>query len=97
MISTSRVGGSPRLPIRFPSSFLKSGILNSRDASNRLNEFAPAIALRRQHLASGRGQPVIPATALTGFFDPAATNPAAFFQAIEQWIKRCDIEPKRAA
>src|SRR3954463_2027151 len=69
-----------------------SGMFISRDPVHRQHELAPRVALRREHGAAGGGQPVVAAAALTGFFDPAAKDPAALFQAIQQWIQGGDAE-----
>src|SRR2546423_13690955 len=72
-------------------------MLNPGDTADRLDEFTPTFPLGFQNLFAGGCEPVITATALTGFLHPAATDPAALFQAVEERIKGSHIETKRAA
>src|SRR5688572_12137844 len=71
-------------------------MLNSGDLADRADELAPAIPLRLQRLPASRSQAIITPAALAGFFDPAASNPAAFFEAIKKRVKRSDIEMQNA-
>src|ERR1041385_2826547 len=72
-------------------------MLNPRDEADGLDELPPSFALCLENLSAGRRQPVITASPLPGLLHPAATDPAAFFQAIEQRIKRGHIETQRSA
>src|SRR5262245_24811286 len=74
-----------------------SGMFDSCDAVDRLDELAPRAALRRQHGGAGRRQPVVAAPALAGLLDPAALDPPALFEAIEQRIERRRAESEHAA
>src|SRR5215813_13042131 len=56
----------------------------------------PRLALLGQDLLARSRQLVIPATALTGFLDPAAFNQSSFFHSIQQWIERRDVELQNA-
>src|SRR5262249_62043945 len=62
-----------------------------------LDDRAPGAALRRKPGGARRRQPVVAAPALAGFFDPAALDPAALFEAVEQRIQRSDTELEGAA
>src|SRR5262245_59662208 len=74
-----------------------SSTFNSRDPADRVGELAPGVALRLQHLLSGRRQPVVAAAALTRPLDPAALDPAALLEAIQQRIQRRDAELQHTA
>src|ERR1019366_3331169 len=95
-ISASRAGA------RFKSaSFLRigsfqSGIFDSGDAADGIDEGLPALALGGQDFAPLRGQPVIASPALAALLDPAALNPAAFFEAIQQRVERRRVKTERA-
>src|SRR5215213_10660067 len=71
-------------------------MFESGDAVDGLDKFAPAIALGREHLSACGRQAVVTTSSLSRFFDPAALNPTAFFESIEQRVKRSDIEPQCA-
>src|SRR6266446_6230824 len=71
---------------------LKSGMLDSGNQADRLYEFPPAIALRRENLPPGRGQAVITPSPLPGLLHPTAANPAALLQPVEERVKRSDVE-----
>src|SRR5436190_12747885 len=72
-------------------------MLNPGDPPDGLDEFAPAFALRLQDLLAGWGEPIVTATALPCFLDPASSDPAPLFQAIEKRIERSDIEAQMSA
>src|SRR6185503_13432904 len=74
-----------------------SGMFHPGDAADRPGELAPGAALRGQHLRAGRGQAVIAAPALAGLLDPAALDPAALLEAVEQRIEGGDAELQHAA
>jgi hypothetical protein len=63
-----------------------SGMFGSGDAVHGRDEGAPRVAPNRQNLPCSLGDPVVPAMALTGPLDPAALDPAAVFQAVQQRI-----------
>src|SRR5207342_139486 len=76
---------------------LNSGMLNPGNTADGFDEFHPAFPLRFENFCAGRSEPVVTAPALPGLFDPAAANPAAFFQPIKKRVKRRDIEMERTA
>src|SRR2546427_6338531 len=55
-------------------------------------KLAPGVALRLQHLLARRRQPVVAAAALSRFFYPAALNPPALLEAIQQRVERGDAK-----
>src|SRR3954471_1216825 len=63
-----------------------------RDPLNRLDELAPVIALRGQHLAAFRSQPIEAPAALARLLDPASRDPAALLEAVEQRVQRGHLE-----
>src|SRR6185369_17485018 len=67
-------------------------MVDSCDAVDRFGKRPPGITLRGQHRGAGRRQAVVAPAALAGFFDPAAEDPAALFEAIEERIERRDAE-----
>src|SRR5262245_5929773 len=96
-LSASRVGGRFNFGSRRRTSARKSGMLNSGDATDRGDELAPTFPLPREHFPACRREAVVAPSTLSGFFDPAATNPAAFFESVEKWIERSDVEAQGAA
>src|SRR6267378_2214960 len=96
-ISASRTGDNWSSARRALISTLKSGMLNSSDEVDRLDELTPASALLRQHVFARGRQAIVAAPPLPRLFNPAATNPVPFFQSIKQRIKGSDIESNRAA
>src|SRR2546429_9838644 len=96
MISASRAGGSPSSARRALISALKSGMLNSGDAVDRLDELDPAMALLRQHPFARRRKAIIAAAKLPGFFSPPTADPVQFFLTIEQGVQRSDVESEGA-
>src|SRR5689334_22860456 len=97
MISASRVGWSRKRDKRFLISVFQSGMFDTRDAVDRLDELPPAVALGGQHLFPFGRQAVVTAAALAGVLHPAALNPAALLQAVEQGVERGDVETQTAA
>jgi len=96
-MSMARAGEISALARRSLMARRKSGILDSGDPADGLNEIAPAITLRGENFFPRRRKPVITASALPRFLDPPAPNPTAFLESIKQGIKRGDIEAERAA
>src|SRR5437868_10301562 len=96
-ISASRAGESPRSIRRILISLRKSGILDPGDPADSFDEFAPAITLRGENFFAGRCESIITAAALSLVLHPAAATPTTFLKSIQAWIKRGDIEAKRAA
>src|SRR6478672_2761711 len=96
-ISASRTGDNWSSASRALISTLKSGMLNSSDEVDRLDEFPPAGALLRKHVFARGRQAIVATPALPRLFNPAATNPVSFFKSIKQRIKRSDVESNRAA
>src|ERR1043166_6141876 len=97
MISASRAGDRLKPSSRFRISFLKSGMLKSRDQIDGFDELAPSLPLRLENLSARAREPIVTAAPLTGLFHPAAADPSAFFEAIKQRIKRSHVETQRAA
>src|SRR5204863_4239709 len=91
-ISFSRVGERFNPTSRFLISSLKSGMLDSCDAADRFHKLAPAIPLRRQRFLARRRQPIVTPPPLPRLLDPATPNPSPLFEAIQQRIKRSDVE-----
>src|SRR5262245_10811018 len=75
----------------------KSGILDARNAIDGGHEFTPRPALRFEDAGARGREAVVAAAALAGLLDPAAVNPAAFFETVEQRIERRDAELEHAA
>src|SRR5688572_31986567 len=65
-----------------------SGMLGLRDASDGGDEALPPRSLLSQDLLAGRSQAVIAPSPLTFFLDPAAGDPAALLEPVEQRIER---------
>jgi hypothetical protein len=72
-------------------------MVESRDAVDGFGELAPRFALRCQDAGAGRREAVVAAAALAGFLDPAAEDPAALLEAVEQRIEGGDAEVEGAA
>src|SRR5687768_18584813 len=73
-----------------------SDIFVSCDPAHGLDESGPRLLLLRQHATAFGGDFVKAAAPLVGFFDPRPLDPAAFLEAIEQRIKRIDMEGELA-
>src|SRR3954470_13509933 len=63
-----------------------------RDQLNRLDELAPVITLRGEHLAPFCRQAIKAPAALAGLLDPSSRDPAALLQPAEQWVERGHLE-----
>src|SRR5712692_8120584 len=74
----------------------RSGGLGSGDPVDRLDEVPPLVPLSGQHLSALGGQPVVASPSLPGFLHPAAFDPAALLQPVEEGIERGDVEAQRA-
>src|SRR5688500_12625584 len=61
------------------------------------DELAPSVALRGEDFAARGRQAVVAPAAPSGLLDPAAQNPAAAFEAVEQRVERGDVEAEHAA
>src|SRR5262245_42146418 len=72
-------------------------MFHSRNAADRLHEFAPRVALGGKHVGAERRQPAIAAPPLAGLVDPAPEDPAALLESIEQRIEGGDAEFQDAA
>ena len=57
-----------------------------------VDEIKPGSALGFEDLLSIVCQPVVAPPSLARFFHPSSGNPSTFFQAIQQWVKRGDVE-----
>src|SRR5262245_25211777 len=75
----------------------RSRVWHAGDLAERGDEAGPIFALRGQHPASGIGDAVMTAAALTGFFDPAPANPPAILEPVERRVQRGEREPERPA
>src|SRR6185437_8990820 len=71
-------------------------MFQSCNALHGSHKFNPGVALLLQDEAACRRELVIAAAALAGFFHPAALDPAALLQPVQQRIKRRDVEGERA-
>src|SRR5258706_4066230 len=74
-----------------------SGMFDSGVSVDGVGELAPRAALRREDARTGGGQPVVAAPALARFLDPAADDPAALLEPVQQRIQRGDAEFQHAA
>src|SRR5262245_18858495 len=77
--------------------YRQSGTFDSRDPTDRVRDLTAGVALRLQHLLAGWREPVVPAPALARLLDPAALDPAALLEAIQQRIERRDAELQHTA
>src|ERR1051325_314041 len=75
----------------------QSGMLHSGNPADRENELAPGVALRGEHVGADGRQTVVATAALSGLLDPAAQNPAALLESVEQRVQRRDAELQQAA
>src|SRR5580658_2506386 len=96
--SSSMISPSCAPSIFIPASFcrtisLQSDIIDSCDAPDGVGKLLPAFSLSGQNLSALRGEAIEAAPALACLFDPAPVDPSAPFQAVEQGIERCDVEP----
>src|SRR5262249_49945406 len=73
-----------------------SGMFVSSNPADGLDEIAPRVALRSQHARAGWRQPVVAPPPLARLLDPAALDPAALLQPVEQRVERCDAEAEQA-
>src|ERR1019366_2098721 len=96
MISASRAGARFRSANCWRIGSFQSGIFDSGDAADGLDERLPALPLGSQDLAPLRGQPVIAPAALAALLDPSALDPTALFEAIQQRVKRRRVKTERA-
>src|SRR5262245_59924277 len=93
MSSLSRTFAFHPLPFTFAFYLLPfSDRLHPRYPVDGLDERPPRVALRCQDVRTGGREAVVAPAALPGLLDPAALDPAAFFEAIQQRIKGCDTE-----
>src|ERR1700678_3506020 len=73
----------------------QSGMFFSGNSIDRVDKIAPGVALFLQNCLAQSSQLVVSPPALTSLFDPSPNNESTFFEAIEQRIKRGDIELER--
>src|SRR3954463_4216055 len=90
--SRSRAGRSDRRASRAASRRFQSGMFGPRDELNRLDELAPVITLRGEHLAAFCRQPIKAPAALARLLDPSPRDPAALFEPVEERIERGHLE-----
>src|SRR5262245_6533038 len=69
-----------------------SGMFDSGDTADGFDEVAPSVALRFEHLRARWCQTVVAAAPLARLLDPAALDPAAFLEAVQQWVQGGDAE-----
>src|SRR5438128_10745014 len=101
-MSSMRAGSASTPASRARSSGVQSGraasgIARLQDAVHAGHELRPRAALLLQHLLAFGGHPVVATASLSRLLDPAALNPAAVLEAIEQGIERRGLEPHGAA
>src|SRR5262249_19348982 len=75
----------------------RSRMFGPGDAVDGIDELAPGVALRGEDVGAGRRQPVEAPAALPGLLDPAALDPPALLQAVQEGIEGCNAERNRAA
>src|SRR5262245_7469253 len=92
MISASRVGRSRSVARRCRRSPFQSGMIDSRDEAHRLDERFPGLALAGEDAPALGREAVEAAPPLAGLLDPAAAQPAALLEAVEQGVERRDVE-----
>src|SRR5437764_14533672 len=97
MIADSRAGSSPRPARCGRMSLAQSGIFCSGNLVYGARERDPRASLLLQHLASLRGELVVAAAPLAGFFNPAAFDEPTLLQPVKQRIKRSNVEAQHAA
>src|SRR5690349_18132255 len=73
-----------------------SGMIEARDPIDRSHELLPSRALLGEHLCAHRRQAVVASSPLPCLFDPAALDPAALFESIQQWIQRGDAKTEES-
>jgi hypothetical protein len=73
-----------------------SGRFDLCDAVERSEKISPDLSLMVENLSTRRSKFVIPASALTGFLDPAASYPSARLQAVKQRVERSDMKLQSA-
>src|SRR5262245_18279553 len=95
-ISFSRCTDSRSGARRRRSSGFQSGTFCSHNPVDGGDEGLPAAALLGQDAAARRREAITAAAALVRPFDPAALNPAALLEAVEQRIQRRNIEAHRS-
>src|SRR5260370_39421979 len=87
-MSVSRVGERFSGGRRRRISGFHSGIFCLRDAIDASHELPPAAKLRGKDSAALASHTIITAAALSAFFNPAALQPSASFQAVEHLGER---------
>src|SRR5690242_1844325 len=92
MISASRGGDSLRGSRRLEISSFQSGTFDLRDAVDSLDKSLPAAALRGENSPALASEAVVAPAALAVLLHPAAFEPAAFFEAIEERIEGSDVK-----
>src|SRR5215208_1701735 len=101
-MSSSRFGSASRPARRERMAMPQSGrgparsgpsdMFGLQDAVDASHELAPGAALHVEPLLALGGDPVVAAAALAGLLDPAAEDPAALLEAVEQRVERGDLE-----
>src|SRR5690348_12186468 len=95
MISTSRAPRSPSPASRSRTIAFQSGIFDPRNAPYRFGELQPTLPLRGEHFAPRRSQPVKAPPPLPRLLHPAALNPTAPLEPVQQAIQRRHLERER--
>src|SRR5258706_16145394 len=95
-MAASGVGARLRLSSRCLTSFFQSGMFGSGYAIDRGHERFPCVALCGEHLPACRSQLVITSPPLSGLLHPAALDPAAFLEPVEQRVERCNVKTQGA-
>src|SRR5262245_52517616 len=91
-ISRSRCGPRPSGASRRRTSDRHSGTFRSDNSIDGRDEGVPAAALLGENPPAGGGQAIAAPAAFAGSLDPAALNPAALLEPVEQGIERRDVE-----
>src|SRR5262245_39202740 len=91
-ISASRSGERRSDDNRGRTCFAQSGMSCSRDALDRFHKLCPCFPLLRKNTPTLCRDLVEAAAPLAGLLDPRTLDPLALFKAIEQRVKRIDVE-----
>src|SRR5215510_3962313 len=91
-MSTSLIASSCVCANRRRTICFQSGMFHLRHTVYRIDEGFPETALGGEHFSAFGHQFVVATPALSGFFNPAALNPAAVFKPIKERVERGDFE-----
>src|ERR1044072_6117021 len=72
-------------------------MVDSGNLADRQHEFAPGVALRGEDVGADGREAVVAPAALSRLLNPAAENPAALLESIQQRVERRDAKFQQAA